>query len=240
MPLTRRGIMLLSGGVAIAAGVPAVIEQLEPLPDAVPIPDVPGFYRMQTGALSAGNVALVGVGGPSAVKAYQGDPRPALFGSVPTGSVPLAVFTDVNCPNCRVQSATLVKWLENRSQDITVRWHELPLLGPSSLLAARAALAADAQGAHLTMHDRLMQSQFRPSIGYIREMARDLSLNADQLVRDMDSPRVTQQLETSRSLAALFAVPGTPATLVGRTLAVGALTPSQLKRMVRRAANGTA
>lgn len=228
-------LALVAGGIVM--GVPWAIRRFQPFPPTEPIPGVPGFYRMNTGGISYGNPALVGVEATATpnTEAWQGDPRPGLFAPHSVDQVPLAVFTDVNCPNCRVLSGAVVDWQTSRRSDIAVRWHELPLLGPPSVLAARAALAAEQQGGYLDMHHKLMQNRFRPSPTYLRQLAQDSGLDPDRLQADMDGLEVAKRLRDSAALAALFRIPGTPATVIGNTLVIGALSKLELDRLIARA-----
>ncbi len=68
-----------------------------------------------------------------------------LFGpDPPPDRVPVAIFTDYACPYCRTLEAQLDADAE--ALGLAIRRHELPILGPSSVTAARGALAAARQG----------------------------------------------------------------------------------------------
>ncbi|WP_108260468.1 thioredoxin domain-containing protein [Mangrovicoccus ximenensis] len=51
-----------------------------------------------------------------------------------------------------------------------------------------------------------------------------------------EGPEVEAQLRRSRALAHVFAIPGTPALAVGRTLVLGVPSAAQLERLLARAA----
>ena len=118
--------------------------------------------------------------------------------------------------------------------DISVTWHELPLLGPGSVTGAKAALAARAQGRYLDMHNRLMKSQFRINSAYIEAISEDMTLNTPRLLADMKGPDVAAQLSQSAALARMFGIPGTPALVVGKTLVLGAISRAQLRRLIKQ------
>lgn len=238
MTLTRRTVLSLAGLAGFALGAPALLRQIAPLPQARPLARFPGFERLDTGTLNT-PLATLGTAAqrpPEArLAAIHADPEAALFHTTRPNTVPIAVFTDVNCPNCRALSATFVAWATERT-DLDITFHELPLLGPTSASAARLALAAELQGGYLAVHHRLMQSRFRPSPAFIRDVAADAGLDAARLSADLTAPEVEARLNQSAALAYAMGIPGTPAMVIGRTLVVGALDVRQINRLIRRAA----
>ncbi|WP_172326821.1 DsbA family protein [Mangrovicoccus sp. HB161399] len=241
MALSRRSLLLAAGAAAAVLGVPRALRHFAPLPPAEPIPGLPGFRRIESGGITlppalAGMEGSTSAGIGAEIAAVRRDPAAALFGAPRPGTVPVAVFTDVNCPNCRQIEPLLLDWAENRQDRASMAWHELPLLGPTSESAARAALAAGLQGGYLPVHARLMQSRFRPSPAYLRDLAQAAGLDADRMAADMQGPEVEAALRHARALAHVFAIPGTPALAIGRTLAIGALGDAQMNRLLSRAA----
>lgn len=202
--------------------------------DTVPLEGVPGYRTLSTDQVSGGlGNPFIGLdaGGQARPKGDLADlhtaPRSA-------GDVPVASFSDYNCPYCRVLTGILAD--EAAAGGLSVTWHELPLLGPTSRAAARAALAAGMQGAYLRFHRHMMQSRFRPTRPYLIEAARTLGLDAERLLADMEGAEVTRQLERSAALADLFGIIGTPALVVGKTLVLGEISRRDLRRLVQREA----
>ena len=111
-------------------------------------------------------------------------------------------------------------------------YKEWPILGESSKLAARAALAADKQGKYQEIHTKLMQSGFIPSIGYIEYLAAELDMDWPRLSRDMASDETTLALKRTSTLADKFGFIGTPSLVVGRTIVQGAITRAQLESLI--------
>ena len=203
--------------------------------------DPAGFRRLNAGATSGFPGLLVGLDGAATTDASGLQVRvkeslcSALFGTLPEpGTVPIASFSDYNCPHCRILTETLIK-LESRAKGkVQVTWHEWPLLGPTSHLAARAALAADLQSAYARFHKHLMRTQLIPTRRYIGLLASEAGLDAPRLLRDMDGPEVTERLHITAALSAILGLVGTPALVVGRTVVSGAITPAQLAALVAR------
>jgi protein-disulfide isomerase len=194
-----------------------------------------------SGGVPGPPVALLAVPGPpdpareAAVEAVRADPRAALFdGLAPGGVVPIASFSDYNCPFCRVLTERLAALDAARPRRVRVTWHELPLLGEASKAAARAALAAGRQGAYPAMHARLMRAGLVPTPAYLAEVAEGLGLDPARLLRDMGSAGIDAALRRSAALADVFALPGTPALVVGRTVVLGAVGERTLARLIER------
>ena len=239
----RRGA-LAAGAAALAVGAGWWAAR-PPAPTFEPHPSMPGFRRLAAGATSSGGAGraagLVGLPGAAAPGvdtargAVRADPCRALFGGpVPPGVVPVASFSDHACPCCRVLSERLAAMAAGSGGAVRVGWHELPLLGRGSETAARAALAAGRQGAYPAMHARLMRSGFRVMPAYVEAVAREMGLDAPRLPADMTDPSVEAALRRSAALADLFGFPGTPATVVGRTVLLSAIGERALARLVER------
>jgi protein-disulfide isomerase len=251
---SRRGLLLL--GLVLVGG-PFLVQRVAPLlarepePEFEPVAGLPGFRRLRAGATSgAGFDPLVGLGGLGAPEApdparaaaaatVRADPCGALFGGWPDagGAVPIASFSDYNCAICRVTTRRLAGLEAVRAGAARITWHEVPILGETSVLAARAALAADRQGAYAAFHDRLMRSPFQPTRAYMDALADDLGLDRDRLVADMAGPQVARRIAESLALRDLLAFPGTPALVVGRTLVEGDASAATLARLIAREAD---
>lgn len=146
--------------------------------------------------------------------------------------VPIASFSDYNCPYCKILTPMLAN-LEAQSEDVvSVTWHEYPLLGESSLLAAKGALAAKRQGAYLAFHRRLMRGRLLVTPEYLEELAKIDGLETEQFVLDLNGADVLQEIQTSTAIARLFGFIGTPALVVGRTAVQGAIQESTLKQLI--------
>ena len=226
------GALTLAGGyLAVRHGLPAVASLGRDL-TFEPLPRPEGFRRIAGGRLSLAAVdPFVGIGDAPApaVGDVATAPCTALHGGWPKdGAVPIASFSDYNCPVCRVTTARLMEL----DTGVRLTWHEWPIFGPSSVLAARAVLAGAAQGAHAAMMSRLLRSRLRPTPAYIDTVAADLGLDLDRLHADMTGTRVTRQLAQTAALARLFGLVGTPAMVVGRTLVQGDIDRGALSRLI--------
>jgi len=69
-------------------------------------------------------------------------------------AITLAYYYDYACGYCRKSNPDIDRLLAE-NMDLRVVFHELPVLGPSSLAASRVALAASKAGRFAVFHDRL-------------------------------------------------------------------------------------
>ena len=227
----RRTILML-GAVALGLwGVNRLLNRSGPL-EFSDIPGAPGFRMLRTGEVSGGIVdPLIGLDAARPAPPEIADA--ALCGTLfaaSGGGVPVASFSDYYCPYCRV----LTRELSARAQAgrITVTWHELPLLGETSEIAARAALAADMQGAYPEIHARLMRSRVVATDAYLRDLAGAAGLDPGRFIRDARSAAVQRRIDQARGLAARFGFFGTPALVIGRTAVLGAVSTDTLDRLI--------
>lgn len=143
--------------------------------------------------------------------------------------VQIAAFFDYRCPYCKKLDNIISKIQTDKTRIIYKEW---PILGDSSVLAARASLAADKQAKYLAFHKRLMSSSLIPTVGYIEEIAVELGMNRSQLREDMNSPVTTLAIQHTSVLASALGFIGTPVLVVGRTIVQGDVTRSQLERLI--------
>lgn len=143
------------------------------------------------------------------------------------GPVPVTYFTDIRCPICRVLERRLALL---DGIDLTTR--EYPIFGPISELAARAVLAAAAQGQGEALRTRLHRVPATITRATLEAAISDLPLDPGQFFAAIEGPEVAARLAEDRALARIFQLPGTPALIVGRTLVVGAAPLRKLEELV--------
>ena len=210
-----------------------------PQPGFVAIEGLPGWRRVEYEGVSlsgssATSAVLVGIGEPEPSL----DPLPtsalcdALYGSQFGLSLPVAMFSDFFCPYCREVSARIAARAADPASKLSLTWHELPLLGPSSELAAKAALAADLQGGYADFQARLFATPFRPSPAHLASTAEAVGLDAGKLISDMDGAQVAQRLTNTGRAAETLGIWATPAMTIGRTLVTGAVSDAALSSII--------
>lgn len=209
-----------------------------------PIDGLSPFRRLETDAPFSGTGGLanplIGLPEPdlqaispseAQLQAAQAAPFAALYPDLPgSASVPIAYFTDIRCPNCRQVEAMLAR-LQAEDPALYLVTHEYPIFGAPSIAAARLILAAAQLGQAEALRRRLQRSRIVVDAASAVLLAEDLGIDAD-LYAQATAPEITEQLQVSRALAALFAFPGTPALVVGRTTVLGALAEDDLRQLI--------
>jgi protein-disulfide isomerase len=120
--------------------------------------------------------------------------------------------------------------LLRRDQNVRVVMKDLPILGPNSVLAARALLAAQRQGRYGPLYDALLTLRVEPTEAVIRQQAERVGLDWTRLRRDMDDPAVERRIQSNLRLAGALGIEGTPALVIGETLVPGAVDLPALER----------
>lgn len=155
-------------------------------------------------------------------------------GGNPQGGVTIVEFFDYQCGYCKRQVGDLKKLLQADS-DIRLVYKDLPILGPASVFAARAALAAQKQGKHEALHAALMAVDHPLTDQEVLRVAAQAGVDTAKLEKDMADPSVSQALDRNFRLQRALNIQGTPALVVGTELVPGAASLETLKALVARA-----
>jgi protein-disulfide isomerase len=137
----------------------------------------------------------------------------ALRRTEPTGADhhQLAVFTDFACPACFCNAAEIhdevVKTFGGRL-DVLVRHY--PRGDDGAARAAEAARELGGQDAFYEMYRRLFVNRDRLGPALYRELAAQIGLDPDELLRAMDGPDVSDVVAADIALARRLGVAGTP------------------------------
>jgi protein-disulfide isomerase len=165
---------------------------------------------------------------PELCDALFADPASPAVGD-PQSGVRIAAFLDYRCPYCRTLAPILAALPAGRVRLIYKEW---PILGEGSLVAARAALAADRQGKYAALHARLMDTRLVPTQRLVEDFASELGMNIDKLRQDMRSQATEAAIGRTVTLARALAFMGTPALVIGRTVAQGEISRGALERLI--------
>ena len=164
------------------------------------------------------------------------DPDSPVAGN-PNGDVTLVEFFDYRCPYCK-QVAPAIFQLIKDDKKLRLVLKEFPILGPESVVAARAALAARMQGKYMLLHDALMKIRGNIGAEAIFKAAGEVGLDVAKLKVDMESDGVKQQIEKTYDLARGLNINGTPAFVIGDRIIPGAVDIETLKTLIRQARQG--
>ena len=149
----------------------------------------------------------------------------------PKGNVTIVEFFDYRCPYCKSVSDRL---FDTVKADGNVRYvlKEFPILGPESVVAAKAALAARKQGKYVEFHRALMAVRGNLDENAVMALAKTVGLDAKRLRDDMDGPAIAASLDRNLKLSQALKIDGTPAFVVGDQLVPGAVSTEALKTLI--------
>jgi protein-disulfide isomerase len=155
-------------------------------------------------------------------------------GGNPQGAVTIVEFFDYQCGYCKKEAGEIDKLLQTDS-DVRVVYKDLPILGPASTFAARAALAAQKQGKHAALHATLLAANGALTDQGVLRLAAQVGLDTTRLEKDMADPAVEETLARNAHLREVLDIRGTPALVIGMELIPGAVDLDTLKRLVAQA-----
>lgn len=153
----------------------------------------------------------------------------------PKAAVEMAYFFDYQCGYCKRMTET------NRSMfthdgPVRVIMKDLPILGPDSVTAAKAALAAKKQGKYEQLHYLLMDLHGPINEDRIMTLAATLGMDQERLKKDMADPAIERELAEHRRLAQNLGINGTPAYVIEDTLIPGAISADDMRKVIAEAA----
>jgi protein-disulfide isomerase len=155
-----------------------------------------------------------------------------------SGDVTVVEFFDYRCPVCRQVEPSLLALIKD-DPGLRVVEKEFPILGPASVYAARAALAASRRGKYEQFHNAVMSKRSNFDEATLLKLAEDAGLALDRLKADMNSPAVDAEIKRTTEIAEALRLDGTPAFIVGTELVPGATDLETLQALVHEARHGT-
>ncbi|APZ51111.1 MULTISPECIES: DsbA family protein [Rhodobacterales] len=161
------------------------------------------------------------------------DPNAPVLGN-PDGDVTVVEFFDYNCPYCR-RAKPEIRALIEEDPNVRLVYREWPILGEGSVFAAKAALAARAQGKYEDFHWAMMAIDGRANEASVMRVAEDVGLDLDQLRQDMEAQEVAEHIETSMRLTQALGFNGTPSFVIGDALVPGFVEKERLSDLVSEA-----
>lgn len=158
------------------------------------------------------------------------DPAAPVAGN-PNGDVTLVEFFDYRCTYCKSVSDMVFEVLK-ADGNVKLVFKELPILGPESVVAARAALAAVNQNKYEAFHRALMKMRGKVDEQSILKTAAETGLDTEKLKADMADPEIEATLKRNLELARALDIGGTPAFVIGDRIIPGAIDQATLKRLI--------
>ena len=164
----------------------------------------------------------------------SGDP---ILGN-PEGSFTIYEFSDYNCGYCKRVFQPLQDLIAG-DDDIRLVVKEFPILSQTSMLAAQAGIAAQAQGVFPDFHAAMMTARGAITMDSIIDAAQSAGADIDRLQADMDSPATAAIIDRTRAAAQALQISGTPGLVIGSQVIPGAIDLNQMREIIaaERAAN---
>ena len=175
----------------------------------------------------------------TALDTYRRDlfesPASPVGGNV-NGDVTLVEFFDYRCGVCRRVHPIVGELTasDGRIRRIYVEW---PILGPESVFAASAALAARHQGneKYLRFHDLMMESRGRLDRNKILSLAEQAGLDRGRLERDLGATEIARVIKRNYEIATALGLNGTPSFVIGRKVIRGGRDLNTMRQLVAEA-----
>lgn len=168
----------------------------------------------------------------------KNDPAAPVAGN-PKGDVTVVEFFDYRCAYCKRVLPSVRELLES-DKNVRYVFKELPILGPDSMTASHAALAAwsIAPEKYFAFHAALMEARGNLGEEQVLEIAEKVGLDRKKLKDGMAAPEVEKIIQRNLELAQKLRIQGTPAFVVGDALVPGAVDLQQLKDLIATARKG--
>ena len=135
----------------------------------------------------------------------------------PNGDLTIVDFFDYNCPFCKKAAQNLERLVKTDGK-IRLVYKDWPILGPTSIIGARIALAAKYQGKYLDVHHALMNipGEGIPQERMIEEV-RKTGIDMDRLDADINghAEEIGKLLKRNIAMGAAIGFLGTPGFLIG-------------------------
>lgn len=158
----------------------------------------------------------------------------------------LVEYGDFECPFCARTTGVATELRQRFGDELRYVFRHLPLVDvhPHAELAARAAVAAQAQGRFWEMHDLLFAHQHELEYEDVAGYAADLGLDVEEFLRDLDAEATAARVRADVASAEASGARGTPTFFVGGRRHTGPHDTETLSRALeasrgdRRPVNG--
>jgi protein-disulfide isomerase len=158
----------------------------------------------------------------------------SFVGGNPDGDITIVEFVDYQCGFCR-KSHPEVRELISADGGIRLIIKELPILGPGSELASRAAIStliSEGPEAYERLNLALMTLQGQVTEASLDSALAEAGLDVATIRAGMDAAEVTRRLEDTRGLAQALAISGTPTFVFGDRMVRGYVELAAMRGLV--------
>ena len=217
----------------------------------------PATSRRETLALvGAGSVALglgFGLGWAPRQARAEADPENVLTEAlvlrdpeIPVagnadGDVTIVEYFDYNCPYCRKLEPELQQVVFDDGK-VRLIWKDWPILGPTSVVATRMALASRYQDKFARAHEAMMGVSSKLTEPRIKELLSGAGVDIDRLNGDLatNAKAIDAVIKRNKAQAEAFGFDGTPSFIVGKFRVPGILTMEEFDQVIADARKAAA
>jgi protein-disulfide isomerase len=148
-------------------------------------------------------------------------------------------YFDYNCPFCR-QVVPTFKQLLAEDQKLAIVYKDWPVLGESSMYAARCALAAGWQDKYVIAHDALLAGGRLGRNDQIEAILQGAGVDLGRLKKDLaaHAAEITALLARNDAEAHALDLDGTPGILIGRRLMPGGADLDFFRKLIAAVRSG--
>jgi protein-disulfide isomerase len=151
----------------------------------------------------------------------------------PAGDITIVEYFDYNCPYCRKIEPELQQVVHDDGK-VRMIWKDWPILGPTSIVAARMALASKYQDKYVQAHEVLMGVSSKLTEPRIRELLAGAGIDVDRCTRDLatNAKAIDAIIARNNDQATAFGFKGTPSFIVGKFRVPGLLTMAEFEQVI--------
>lgn len=168
------------------------------------------------------------------------DPEIPVAGN-PDGDITIVEYFDYNCPYCRKIAPELRQVVQDDGK-VRLVLKDWPILGETSVIASRTALACKYQDKYIQAHDALIGVASKLTAPRIRELLAGAGIDVDLAERDLaaNAKAIDAIIARNGDQATAFGFNGTPSFIVGKFRVPGVLTMAQFEQAIADARKAAA
>jgi protein-disulfide isomerase len=149
-------------------------------------------------------------------------------------SVVIYVFSDFECPNCKVGELRMNAVLQKFPGKWVYIFKNYPLISihPYALNASLAAMCANEQGKFWEYHDYLFEHNTELGASQLEQYAKDLGLDSQRFNECFESQRYKGKIDSDIKTGSQIGVPGTPTFFINGLPVIGAKSEDEYTRII--------
>ncbi|HVR61297.1 MAG TPA: thioredoxin domain-containing protein [Polyangia bacterium] len=147
--------------------------------------------------------------------------------------VTIAEISDFQCPFCKRATPTVKEVEDKYPKDVAVVFVNQPLpFHEHAMEAALAFQAANRQGKAWELHDKMFENNTELGRANFEKWAGEIGLNVARFKKDMDDPKLKEEVAADQKLANSVGANGTPTFFINGRELVGAVPFSDFQKII--------